>query len=106
MKYATKHLSREEPSLCLTWPSVAVPPSMSLYFHPKPSLEHLCRPCKTGSLQAFARSVSNISAGKDEKTPGQAVKGNRQGSYSNRQAGKCTGQAGFFLFSKLWGRVE
>ena len=41
---------------------------------------------KMGGLRVFGHRVRNISAGQTENIPGQAIKGNQQGSYINRQA--------------------
>ena len=50
-------------------------------------------PIKTGCLQDLGHRVGNITAGQAGNTSRQDIKGNRQGGYSNRQAGKCVGQA-------------
>ena len=52
-------------------------------------------PIKAGSLQVFGHIVGCITAGQAGNTAGQDVKGNQQGSYRNRQSGKCLGQACF-----------
>ena len=55
-------------------------------------------PAKTGNHQVFGgRVVSNITAGQGKNIPGQDIKQNQQGGYSNRQARKCAGQVGFIL---------
>ena len=54
-------------------------------------------PVKSRSLQVFNHRVGNISAGQARKTSQHAINRNRQGSYSNRQAAKCVGQASLIL---------